>query len=342
MTNLPSLSQTYNYLKYKLSKPSEILKYGPLMLSVNVTSRCNIKCDFCHVHSDNIGDFEYKHRVTPDLSYDLFEEFVDKFSDAVSISLIGSGEPLLNKDFFRMVEYSKKNKMLVSTSTNGINSSQHIKEILTSGIDVFEVSINGFDEESFYLNTRQPKEFFGRIVDFVKELVKQKKIYRSKTQIVLTSVIDRNNYIQTEATVFLAESLGVDKIAFQQFLPTPTRGYTPNERCMFTSDTEIVDYFKNLDLDKYAVGISLPQLLSANYRVCNSHFELMRIDGNGRVGGCSVMLLNNDDNGYFSENDVWNSDYFVEMRKGFLSGNPDNYLFPCKYCASSCGESIQD
>src|SRR3990172_4794259 len=136
------LYQIINYLKYKYFGKSEYLRYLPIHLSVSSTDRCNLKCDFCHVHSPNVGDFDFKHDPCPDINIKMFKEIIDRFKHAVSVSIIGSGEPLLNKDFYKMVQYAKKMRMLVRTSTNGIFPKNHLDELINSGLYEVEISLN--------------------------------------------------------------------------------------------------------------------------------------------------------------------------------------------------------
>ena len=157
-------------------------------------------------------------------------------------------------------------------------------------------------------------------------------------KIILTCVIDRNSYRDIPKVIEISEKLGGDCIAFQQYLPTPTPGYTATERCIFDTDLEIITFLKEIYARDYKIKVVLPEVISKERKVCNSYFRVLRVDGKGNVGGCALMLLNNERNGNFCEEIIWNNDHFKEMRRKFLSKDTNVLPDPCHYCVKSFGK----
>ena len=106
-----TLHQKLNYLNYLYSKKGKILRFQPITISIVPTGRCTLNCDMCPTHSKKIpDDYHHVQKPTRDMSFDTFKKVVDKFNKALNVQIIGSGEPLLNKDFFKMVEYAADKK----------------------------------------------------------------------------------------------------------------------------------------------------------------------------------------------------------------------------------------
>lgn len=333
--------QILNSLKYRFSKKSTIVKYQPTTLSVAATSRCNTHCDMCHEHSRYIGDFEFRARPTKDVDFTLFKDFVNKFNKALAISIIGSGEPLLNKDFFGMVDYSARvMRMNVSTTTNGtLLDEETIEKIISGGLSSIDISVDGDNEEEFNRMTGMPKEDYREKLKNIKCLVSKKKEANTRLDIILSFIIDKENYKRMPSMIRLGEKLSVDSVAFSNFLPAPFPGFTAEERCITTDDTDATNLINNLKNNKYKVRVALPIPLNFKKRkICPSHFTTLRVDGDGNIGGCAGMLLNLEKNGKYYDKEVWNNEYFQKMRGIFLDLKNDRRLEPCRVCFSSSAE----
>src|SRR3972149_2891725 len=67
----------------------------PRVVHIEPTIRCNLKCTHC--------DHTYWDRMCPDLTYDGFRHIIDQMPDLNRVIMHGRGEPLLNKDIYRMI-----------------------------------------------------------------------------------------------------------------------------------------------------------------------------------------------------------------------------------------------
>ena len=330
--------QILNLLRYRLSKKSVILGYQPVNLSVASTSRCNLNCDMCHTHSRYIGDFEFSARPTKDVDFTFFKDFVNKFNKAVNISIIGSGEPLLNKDFFKMIDYAARvMRMDVSTTTNGtLLDEKTIERIIESGLSSIDISVDGDNEEESDRMTGISKEIYREKLKNIKCLVSKKMETNSKLDITLSFIIDKENYKKIPSMIKLGEKLGVDSVAFINFLPSPFPGFTTEERCITTDNTDAINLINTLKANRYDVRVALPIPLNLKKRkICTSHFTTLRVDGDGNIGGCAGILLNLEKNGKWDDKEVWNNEYFQKMRGIFLDQKEDRRLEPCKVCVCS-------
>ena len=96
------LFKLFNLIKFYLSKKNRIynLDYLPITMDIEPTTGCNFRCTMCQVSSPN---FKSKN-----LDFDMFKKTIDDNKQLLKIKLQGMGEPLVNNNFFNMMEYASK------------------------------------------------------------------------------------------------------------------------------------------------------------------------------------------------------------------------------------------
>lgn len=113
-------------------------------IQIEPTTRCNFKCIFCAGRHYNQGD----------LSCEGLNKILDIFTNLKHVQLQGEGEPLLNPNFFEMLNMLRQKNISVSFVTNGSHfSSKNISGILeySDVIKAIMVSIDTLDAEQFKL-----------------------------------------------------------------------------------------------------------------------------------------------------------------------------------------------
>ncbi|MDD5421814.1 MAG: radical SAM protein [Candidatus Omnitrophota bacterium] len=339
-----SFRQKMNYLKYRFSAKEETLGYEPIVISVVATGRCTLSCDMCPTHSKKMPK-DYPHIQSPskDISFEDFKRAVDALPRALHVHIIGSGEPLLNRDFFRIAEYAAvKKRMKVKTFSNGTTIEKNIDNIINSPLDGITISLNGHSPEEFSRMTGCPKETYSRIYDATARLIKARDSSGSKVKVKLSFIIDRVNYVNMPLMIETGERLGADSIFFCNFLPAPYKGFTADERMIFTYDLREIDFMRGVysRLDPVMKKkISLPDAIDPGRTKngCNTYFTQIRIDGEGRASSCSIMLLNMKGSGRVWDYGVWNNAFFRNMRKTFLSDSAGLLPEPCRVCPENKG-----
>lgn len=134
-----------NYIKFKNAKRGETLDYLPIQLDIETISRCNYRCKMCQV-----SDWENSTRAM-DMSFEDYKNLIDAQYGLIEVKLQGMGEPLLSKDFFRMIEYARKKYLWVRSTTNAslLHVDENYKKVLDSDICELQVSIDGASKESY-------------------------------------------------------------------------------------------------------------------------------------------------------------------------------------------------
>ncbi|MFA5392082.1 MAG: radical SAM protein [Candidatus Paceibacterota bacterium] len=138
-------NQKYGFQKHLSSEfPSQII--------VDVTQYCNLACIHCP-HSE----FEKSKAFSGDnLDVELHKKLIDEVAtDGLGICQYlrysANGETLLHPKIEEMLEYACKNsKTKVNVTTNGtLLTELKAKKLLDIGVDVFDISIDAFTNETY-------------------------------------------------------------------------------------------------------------------------------------------------------------------------------------------------
>ena len=110
------------------------------LLNIEPTTYCNFDCWYC------VG----RHMKQAHLTYENFVKVIDGSPSLKHLSLVGEGEPMLNKRFFDMVGYAKARGIRVGIVSNGsIFSRSIVKKICDSELDYIQISIDSSDPKRF-------------------------------------------------------------------------------------------------------------------------------------------------------------------------------------------------
>ncbi len=114
----------------------------PRFLEVEVTQMCHLKCVQC----------EHTYWNEPDsmLSYNDFTKIIDQFPDLIWLSPNALGEPFLNKDFWRMLEYGRAKGTLgeIYSNTSMLKPSD-MRRFVDMGLEYFKFSFDAPTKETY-------------------------------------------------------------------------------------------------------------------------------------------------------------------------------------------------
>ncbi len=336
------LGQMLNLFKYFCGKKKDVVNWNPIYISVFPMFKCNLSCDMCLTHSKKFKN-PFGQKPSRDVDFEVFKRILNRYKNALAVNLIGNGEPLLNKDLFPMIEYaSNVMKMYTFSGSNGILVGEYIEQITNSPLNGFTISINGHNATEFNRMTGMPGKWFEIICGNTIELVRQRNAKKSKLEILVSIILDQANYKDLKDMVYFVDNLGVDRVLFFQFLAFPAPGFTPEERCLFSDDSDVLEAFAQVNslCSTTRLRIALPPLLerAMNGKCCSVPFYNISVDGDGNVGACSCQILDLSGNGTVYEEDAWNNAHFKEMRRRFIDSQFP-LLEPCRWCYNNQGGS---
>lgn len=198
------------YLSYLLSLVfnTSIRRGYPISISVEPTSLCNLECPECPAGKKELSRFK------GDIDFDLYRKIINEFSPyLLNLILYFQGEPFLNKDIFRLIEYSGKEKKIFTTcSTNGhYLNEKNAEKTVRSGLDKLIVSMDGTTQEVY--EQYRKKGDLNKVKEGIKNIVYWKKHLNSKTPfIVIQFLVFKFNEHQIEEIKQFSRDSGADKL----------------------------------------------------------------------------------------------------------------------------------
>lgn len=151
----------------------------PFTIFLDPSDLCNFQCKFCP-NSDR--DLVKKtNRSLKVMDFELYKKIIDdicEFEKPIKVlRLYKDGEPLLNPRFVDMVRYAKEKKCAerVDTTTNAslLNSKKNL-EIIDTGIDRINISIEGVNAKQ-YLEFSKYKLDFDKFIENIRHLYDHRK-----------------------------------------------------------------------------------------------------------------------------------------------------------------------
>ncbi len=196
------------FVEMKLKKT--ICTSNPFIYRVDPCTLCNLRCTSCNTYKIKTNE----KRV---MDFVNFREITEKIKkSAIRISLYDMGEPLLNKDIYKMIKYATDNNIstLISTNFNSF-SKNDLTSLFDSGLTVLEPCLDGFTQETY--ETYRRGGDVERVKNGIKMVIQKKKEMKAKWPFVNVQVITFNHVIKElkKIRVFL-KSCDVDKITYRK------------------------------------------------------------------------------------------------------------------------------
>lgn len=185
-------------------KPLE-LKNLPTHVQIEITTFCNMDCLSCG------------RRYLVDKGHHmLFDDFKCIYNQIKpkNINLSGLGEPLLNPEIFKMIEYCRINGSVVNFPTNLSLSEKIIEKLVDTQIDQLKVSIDASTPEMFRMVRRSEKfNILLRNIRLINRIKKEKGF--KKPEIRFNFALQKYNIDELPKLLTLAKELEVSTIYIQ-------------------------------------------------------------------------------------------------------------------------------
>jgi radical SAM protein with 4Fe4S-binding SPASM domain len=186
----------------------------PKMISVEVTSRCNLNCPFCLVGMQNqlaSTEHDLLPRGLGTMEMDLYEKIV-KDSVAFGIAkmqLHFQGEPLLHTKIHDMVALAKEAGLATQMFTNGLPLTDAMAErLLDAGLDMLRFSVDGVSEEVYQKNRVGGQ--FWRVQRNMKMMTAKARERKSPIRLEWQMIAMRNNEHEIPKAKVMAAEMGIN------------------------------------------------------------------------------------------------------------------------------------
>lgn len=185
----------------------------PNIIGVPTGTLCNYKCIFC---KDIISSGKLEQR---NITFEEFKMFADVIRHPKNIGLFSWGEPLLNRDYMKMLRYVSRNNpdSFISLSTNGSLMDDRIIDIFVQhGLVNVSVSINA-PNETLYRKITGTKLFY-RVKRNIAELTQRANVKLfARIKVILSLVLIPDVIEVLPSFVDLARETGCDEILIQNY-----------------------------------------------------------------------------------------------------------------------------
>jgi MoaA/NifB/PqqE/SkfB family radical SAM enzyme len=163
--------------------------FGLNSITVEVTNFCNLKCVMCPSNRTS-------RRPKGHMPFDLFKKIIDDAQGVEYVQLYTWGEPLLNPDFFRMIDYVASKGMRVHSITNGtLLNDENIERLLKTRLTGIGISVDGTGE--YYEKIRGFS--YERIERNIEALLERRNALKSSLKIELLMCVQKENEENVDA-----------------------------------------------------------------------------------------------------------------------------------------------
>ncbi|MFH1292380.1 MAG: radical SAM/SPASM domain-containing protein [bacterium] len=302
---------------FKSQVHEERLKLGeniplatPLVVYVEPSGFCNLKCVFCPHGTDSDG---LKKDI---MSFQTFKKMVDdlsEFEDKISLLRVcGNGDPLMSREIIEMMKYAKESGSIrrIELITNGLLLNTNLIENLPQFLDRIVISIEGLSPED-YLKICSVK------MDFQKSLGNLKELYKKRKDCLMHIKI-HNEAVKSEdkkEAFFRVFSNYCDEIYIENLVPLWPQLNTSHSTSKF----------------RWGGG------RTTRRQICAQIFKSVQVQADGEVVPCCVDWKRINVIGNIKEEsllEIWKGEKLRKLQIRHLSGDKIK-TEPCKDCTTN-------
>ena len=304
----------------------------PVTIEVDLTNHCNHRCSFCvwgeHINTDKST-----------LDTEVIKKAINGMGNLGSkaITFTGGGESMIHKNFYEIIEYTKKNNFDVGLITNGSVIVEKKCSFLLDTCDWIRFSISGGDKESYF--AVQGKDHFDLVSKNIKMLCDYKTKNKAKTKVGLRMLITKENLYTLVKLVSLHKNTeGIDYIQIAPDHMSTDEGKFWNGNAVQSEIAAAKKILEASTIDLITSGFEILSTSKLNHeklinipQKCYAHFYQMAIMADGNVAFCKnarfnpeYQIGNINDN---SINEIWNAQKSKDLEKWI---NPSNCGLTCK------------
>ncbi|MFA6461398.1 MAG: radical SAM protein [Candidatus Woesearchaeota archaeon] len=316
-----------NYLLNK--KLSDRVRTKPRAIQVEISSICNLRCSMCYIH-------ELERNGVGVLTFEQFKDLIDRnFNYWHSIKLWGIGEPLLNKDLFKMIKYETSKGRYTNISTNGqLLTPEICEQIIDSGLNRLFVSIDTVDPVQYEkIRVGGKFEILERNLTYLVKLIKEKK---KGPSINITTVAMKENISGIPQIIEFASKLGINRLLIQE-IQVGKEGQTVDASETIKENEELSKRIKELvKLGKSkGIWVRAPEIkVKTKRESCVSPWMQAYVTKEGYITPCCRCISPKHYvcGNLFEQNldEIWNNPKYITFRKLLRKGEPLPDI--CKNC----------
>lgn len=302
------MKENENIKRHKLS---EVLPLeAPYAVNINISNACNFQCFYCF--QSESGKKKFKEGM---MQYDIFQQCIDHIKDSrirlKNLNLCGYGEPLLHRDFCRMVQYVKEQEVTdcVETITNAsLLTPEYCDRIIASGLDKIRISLQGLSSED-YKEISKANINFEKLTASIQYLCEHKeKLY---VYIKIMDVMVKTEELKKKFYGLFEKY--ADKVYIESLMPLSELDYSKADS----------------NFDKTLYGMKVLKV-----KVCTQPFYSCTVDIDGTIFPCCMLPVPETFGNLAKDslNQVWNGKQYISFLISLLNGKAYQKKPECKQC----------
>lgn len=330
--------RNFDFSKKVLLHPEQIskIKNGsrpfPLTIELDLTNHCNHRCSFCvwgeHISVD-------KSSLEKETIKNCLQDMKDLGTKAITFT--GGGEPMIHKNFFEILPFSKSLGFDCGLITNGSAITERNCGLLLKNLNWIRLSMSGGDKESYL--AVQGKDHFELVCKNLEMLCKEKKAKKSNLKIGIRMLITKENlHTLIKLTKIIYQLDGVDYMQIAPDHDNEDGGKFWHGESVKTEITKAEILLKEKNIKFVTSGFEILNTSKQNKdkildkpTKCYAHFYQVAIMADGNVAFCKNARFDEKYSvGNINKNtikEIWNS----EKNKKFEGWvRPNNCGLTCK------------
>ena len=199
----------------------------PVDFSIELTSRCNLKCVMCPRDDDSA-------RGLGNMKLATFQRIMDDAAQYLEFAHLHlAGEPLMHPDFASFIDYAAKVGVRTEISTNGTMLDEARGQVLIdSQLTNLIISIDGTDAETY--QKIRGADSFAKVVRNAEQFLRQKRAAGRGPHTIVQMICMNENASQNKEFAQRWQELGADAVRLKRYFNfaghVEDRGYDQPEQ----------------------------------------------------------------------------------------------------------------
>lgn len=197
----------YLQLGYSPTAAKASSKFVPLVVSWNVTGKCNLKCAHCYINANA--------KEINELTTEEAKQLIDQIAEVSRpLLILSGGEPLLRSDLYELIRYGTEKGLRMGLGSNGtLLDAATAKKLSEAGIKTVSISLDS--------HIPAQHDAFRGVPGAWEKAIQAIKVLRENDILVqVNTTLTQENYDQIDDIMSLAEQIGVENYHLFFLVPT--------------------------------------------------------------------------------------------------------------------------
>ena len=316
-----TFKKVLNYIKnmYSAISRKPYVNSYPIHITVDPANICQLKCPLCPTGQ------RLRSRQNGMMKFEDFKRIIDQLGDYImSLSLFSWGEPLLDKDVFKMIKYITDRKIFIDMSSNFLYFDEYMAEsLIESQLTHLIISMDGANQKTYEIYRVGGK--IDKLIENIKTIIRKKEEMKSNLPfITIRFLVMSHNEHEIPEVKRIGKELGVNRVEIAPVMVNIKDDAEAKRWLPKNESLSIYDYKKRVKKQKQVF--------------CKSLWQSPSINSDGSLVPCCHLYHESNDFGNIFKEDfdaIWNNEYYQASRNLFNNltlSHVSTVKTPCSTC----------